>query len=152
MSNEINRILKLFTEMHHGYCWIGVNFKTALQGLNAEKAGSRNIENGNSIWMLVSHIIYWRTTVVNRLEGTLDTPPFRDFTLPEAFTDETWKQSLKDFESTYHLLIKTIKHFNEKKLQEPSPKNGQTYYDLIMGCLQHDAYHLGQIILLKKIV
>ncbi len=149
--NEINRIVKLFTDMHHGDCWVGVNFKTALQGLNAETAGKVNIENSNSIWMLIGHVIYWRTAVVNRLNGTLDAPTFHDFALPEAFTDENWKQLLKDFESTYHLLTNAIKHFNEKKLYDPSPVKEQTYYDLMMGCLQHDAYHLGQLMLLKKI-
>lgn len=149
--NELNRIVKLFTEMHHGDCWVGVNFKTALQGLNAEIAGKVNIENSNSIWMLTAHVIYWRTAVVNRLNGTLDAPPFHDFGLPEEFTDENWKQLLKDFELTYHQLINTIKHFNEKKLHEPSPVKEQTYFDLMLGCLQHDAYHLGQLMLLKKI-
>ena len=30
-------------------------------------------------------------------------------------------------------------------------KKEQTFYELIMGCLQHDAYHLGQLMLLKKV-
>ncbi|MES2431807.1 MAG: DinB family protein [Bacteroidota bacterium] len=150
--NEINRIVKLFTAMHHGDCWVGTNFKMAMSNINAEEAGRQIIPNVNSIWMLMHHVIYWRTVVVNRLTGTIDAPPFEDFHLPEEFSTENWKQLLKDFEQTYHLLTNAIKHFNEKKLHEPSPKPEQTYYDLVMGCLQHDAYHLGQIMLLKKLL
>ena len=46
--NELNRIVKLFTEMHHGDCWLGVNFKTARHGLQAEMTSKVTIENSNS--------------------------------------------------------------------------------------------------------
>lgn len=150
MSNELKRIVKLFTAMHHGDCWIGVNFKSALQGLTVSNAMKQSANNANNIWMLLAHIIYWRTIVINRLNGSLDLPPFSDFSLPETFNDETWKQLLKDFEITYHLLINTIAHFPERQLHEISPKKNQSYFEVILGCLQHDAYHLGQIMLLKK--
>jgi hypothetical protein len=150
MSNEINRILKLFADLQHGDCWVGINFKEALHGVDSMFA-QKNIYTGrNSIWQLVSHIIYWRTKVTNRIEGNNNPPPFIDFRLPEELNEENWKQTLLDFETTYHLLRHSIHNFHEEHLDKPSPKEGQTYYQLIMGCLQHDAYHLGQIVLLKK--
>jgi uncharacterized damage-inducible protein DinB len=150
MANEINHILKLFASLQHGDCWIGVNFKEALHGVDALKAGRLMSKDGNSIWMLVSHLIYWRTTVVNRLTGSDNPPPFKDFSLPAELNETNWKQALHDFEAAYHLLRNAIHHFNEDNLHKPSPRQGQTYYELIMGCLQHDAYHLGQVVLLKK--
>ena len=151
MPNEINRILKLFTDLQHGDSWLGENFKTALHGVDANLA-QKNIYTGrNSIWQLVSHIIYWRTKVTNRIEGNNNPPPFIDFRLPETLTEETWKQTLHDFEATYHLLRNAIHNFKSENLDKPSPKEGQTFYQLIMGCLQHDAYHLGQLVLLKKL-
>ena len=67
MANEINRILKLFADLQHGECWIGVNFKDALHDVTTNKALENRSGKTNSIWQLVSHIIYWRTTVVNRI-------------------------------------------------------------------------------------
>lgn len=150
MGNEINRITKQFTSLQHGDCWIGINFKEALQGVDARKAADKINEEGNSIWMLVSHIIYWRTTVINRLTGSTNPPPFADFLLPGEITETNWKQTLHDFEGVYHLLRSTIHNFKEEYLDKPSPKPEQTYYEMIEGCLQHDAYHLGQLVLLKK--
>jgi len=150
MANEINRILKLFADLQHGDCWIGLNFKEVLHGVNADKASQTLSKEGNSIWMLVSHLVYWRTTVVNRLTGSDNPPPFKDFSLPAVLDEANWKQALHDFEAAYHLLRNAIHHFNEENLYKPSPKKEQTYYDLIMGCLQHDAYHMGQIVVLKK--
>lgn len=150
MGNEINGITKQFTNLQHGDCWIGINFKEALHGVDAEKACFKINVEGNNIWMLVSHIIYWRNTVINRLTGSANPPPFADFLLPDELTEVNWKQTLHDFEAVYHLLRSTIHNFKEDNLHRPSPKQEQTYYELIMGCLQHDAYHLGQIVLLKS--
>ena len=151
MVNEINRILKLFADLQHGDCWIGNNFKETLHGVDYKKAMETISGKTNSIWQLVAHITYWRTSVVNRLTGTNNPPPFPDFLLPNEPNEENWKQALHDFEAAYHLLRNAINHFNVENLYKPSPKKDQTYYELIMGCLQHDAYHMGQMILLKKV-
>jgi uncharacterized damage-inducible protein DinB len=150
MPNEINRILKLFADLQHGDCWIGLNFKEVLHGVDAVKASKVIGEEGNSIWMLVSHLIYWRTTVVNRLTGSDNPPPFKDFSLPSELNEANWKQVLHDFEAAYHLLRNAIHRFNPENLYKESPRQGQTYYELVMGCLQHDAYHMGQMMVLKK--
>ena len=150
MANEINRILKLFADLEHGDCWIGNNFNETLHGIDCKKAMQSISGKTNSIWQLVAHITYWRTTVVNRLTGSVNPPPFPDFLLPNEPNEENWRQALHDFEAAYHLLRNAIHHFNEENLYKPSPKKEQSYYDLIMGCLQHDAYHLGQIMILKK--
>ncbi len=149
MRTETHRIAKSFADLQHGNCWIGTNFKDTLHGVNAEKAAMKLVKSNNSIWQLVSHIIYWRTTVVNRITGSLNPPPFSDFRLPETLDETSWKQTLLDFESSYHILRNAINEFTDEKLDMPSPKEDQTYYQLLQGCLQHDAYHLGQISFLK---
>src|ERR1700739_4339058 len=128
MQNEANRILKLFTDLQHGYCWIGTNFKETLHGINAVKASAKPYGDTNSIWEIISHLIYWRTEVKNRLNGNNNPPTFIDFRLPEQLTDETWKQTLRDFEATYHSLRSAIHSFKDENLDKPSPKEGQTYY------------------------
>ena len=152
MANEINRIVKLFADLQHGDCWIGNNFKEVLHGIDCKKAIENIFGKTNSIWQLVAHIIYWRTSVVNRLTGTNNPPPFLDFLLPDDPNEENWRQTLHDFEAAYHLLRNAIHNFHEENLHKPSPKKEQTFYELIMGCLQHDAYHLGQMMLLKKVL
>jgi len=150
MANDINRIVKLFADLQHGDCWIGNNFKEVLHGVDAGTAILTISGKTNSIWQLVAHITYWRTAVVNRLTGTDNPPPFLDFLLPGETNATTWNQALHDFEAAYHLLRNAIQHFNAENLDKPSPVAAQTFYELIMGCLQHDAYHLGQMMLVKK--
>lgn len=147
---EINRIAKLFADLQHGDCWIGINFKEALYGVDAALAVKTVSNHTNNIWQLVFHLTYWRTSVINRLNCSLTPPPFKDFALPDDLSEENWKQALLDFENCYHQLRSTILNFKAEKLDKPSPRPEQTYYQLMMGCLQHDAYHLGQIVLIKK--
>ncbi|NOT90665.1 DinB family protein [Ferruginibacter sp.] len=150
MAIEINRILKLFADLQHGDCWIGNNFKTTLHGVDAAMAAETIFENANSIWHLTTHIIYWRTTVANRLTGSENPPPFKDFVLPDALTDASWKQTLLDFEAAYHALRAAMLAIKDEQLDKPTVRKDQTYYQLLMGSLQHDAYHLGQMVLLKN--
>jgi uncharacterized damage-inducible protein DinB len=147
---EINRIAKLFASLQHGDCWIGTNFKEALHGVDAALAVKKMSSHSNSIWQLVFHLTYWRTSVINRLNGSLALPPFKDFALPDKLNEENWKLALHDFENTYHQLRTAILQFKEENLDKPSPRTEQTFYELMTGCLQHDAYHLGQIVLIKK--
>ena len=152
MAIEINRIVKLFEALQHGDCWIGNNFKETLHGVDAAMAADTISTGNNSIWQLTSHIVYWRTRVVNRLTGSDNPPPFKDFLLPGVLNEANWKQTLHDFEAAYHSLRTAILHLKDEQLDKPSPAAGQTFYELIMGCLQHDAYHLGQMMLLKKTI
>jgi len=150
MGIEINRILKQFADLQHGDCWIGANFKDTFHGIDAELAAKQAIKNSNTIWQITAHIIYWRTTVANRLAGNSNPPPFRDFLLPDELNDSNWKQTLHDFEAAYHLLRNAIHNIKQENLDKLTVRPPQTYYDLIIGCLQHDAYHLGQLRLLKN--
>src|SRR5579862_4229708 len=104
MPNEISRIQKLYTDLQHGESWIGNNFKETLYGIDAATAAKNNEGHTNNIWQLVSHLIYCRTEVTNRLAGNNNRPPFSDFPLPEEFNVETWKRTLLDFEAAYHTL------------------------------------------------
>ena len=151
MGNTINRILKQFAELQHGNHWTDSSFRQVLHGVS-HIAACKTIEGkSNNIWMLLAHIIYWRTSVVNRLTGSANPPPFADFYLPNELNEENWRQAQLDFEAAYHLLRNAIHHFNEENLDKPSIKISQTNFEMIIGCLQHDAYHLGQIMLLKKL-
>lgn len=148
--NESEKIAALFEAFYDGECWIGLNFKQAIKGVGVPLATKKKGETFNSIWQLVNHIIYWRKTVMIRMQGVLGNPPMPDFYQPETADQQAWKETLLHFEEVQKQLVKAIRSFPTADLDKASPMKGQTYYQLIIGCLQHDGYHMGQIILLKK--
>ena len=91
MANEINRILKLYTDIQHGDCWIGINYKEAFHGVDGLMAQKNISGNTNNIWQLTAHITYWRSRVVNRLTGSDNPPPFPDFLLPNELSEANWR-------------------------------------------------------------
>lgn len=150
MGIEINLMVKQFEALQHGDCWIGNNFKETLYGADAVTAVKTIMPTGNSFWQLTAHLVYWRTTVVNRLTGSSNPPPFKAFLLPEIFSEKNWKQSIDDVEAAYQALGNALHNIKDDKLGKATLNENQTYYQLITGCLQHDAYHLAQMMLLKK--
>jgi uncharacterized damage-inducible protein DinB len=148
--NESEKIAKLFEAFYDGECWVGINFQQAIKGIDETLAARKRDDAFNSIWQLVNHIIYWRKTVMIRLQGVLGNPPISDFYQPEKADMQSWKETLLHFEEVQNELVKTIRAFPPTQLDKASPKRAQTNYQLLIGCLQHDCYHMGQIILLKK--
>ncbi len=146
----ITAIITQFEKLQHGDCWTGLNFEDVLHNVDHTHAVRKPPRGGNSIWQLVNHLVYWRTVTIIRLSGSLDEPGFEDFSLPENTDKTAWRKSQADFEQVYHQLCKAILDFDIRQLHTPSPRPEQTYYDLLTGCLQHDTYHQGQIVLLKK--
>jgi len=147
---EIQKIGQLFADLQQGDCWVGLNMQQVLKDVTAEKAAIRLHEKGNCIWQLVNHLIYWRKTVMIRLQGRHAEPPMPDMYLPDELTEASWQTTLLHFEEVYRQLSELITAFDESLLDTASPIKGQTYYQLLLGCLQHDAYHMGQMVVLKK--
>ncbi len=151
-SQEMVHIVKLFTDLQHGDCWVGNQFRETLQGLTAAQAAALVTGAPNTLWQLVVHVMYWRSTVINRLNGNSNPPPFKDMFLPDDLSEASWRRTLLDFETIYHQLRSALLHFKASQLHQPSVVPDQTHYQLIMGCLQHDAYHLGQMKMLKDML
>jgi hypothetical protein len=72
-------------------------------------------------------------------------------------TPERWIEALERLELAHRLLVSAVKDFPEPRLFIPindarSREKGVavTYYELLHGSVQHDAYHAGQIAILKR--
>lgn len=63
---------------------------------------------------------------------------------------KAWKATLKRLEETQQQWIKFLKKFKQKDFDNIYSHNSLTYYEHIHGIMQHDAYHLGQVVLLAK--
>ena len=86
--------------------------------------------------------------------NVLDTPYFSYYTPGEA---NGYTGGLKYFFSpaSYDRLVAALRRLPEGRLDEPvsrtrDPGSGVTYYVTLHGVPQHDAYHLGQVSLLKR--
>ena len=143
-------MLALLDGLQNGNYWVGMNMDDILKSIEPAQALRKLDGNSNCIWQLVNHIIYWRSTVVLRLQGVKDPLPYPDFSLPGNKSAASWKQTMNELQQSYKTLRAAINDFPENRFMEIVPAQEYPFYELIHGVIQHDGYHLGQIVLLSK--
>lgn len=149
--SELKKIVSLFDELQYGECWIGTHFKKVLLGLDEKKALERLTPDGNNAWQLLNHVSYWRDTMMLRLSGRDAYPAYQDFLMPGKTDKDAWQLTLENFDKQFQTFRNTILSFDLALINKPSPRADRTYYELMIGCLQHDSYHLGQMQLLSNV-
>lgn len=148
---ETKRIVSLFEKLYHGEPWIDVSIQGTLSGLSSAQAFHRPFPNCNTIWEIVNHMIEWRANVLQRLRGKVIVTPSNNYISPITdHSEQAWNETLKRFESAQKDWLDYLNDVDEESFESIYSPNQMTYYEHIMGILQHDAYHLGQLVLLSK--
>jgi uncharacterized damage-inducible protein DinB len=140
--------------------WYGDAILQVLDGVTHEQAAARPIPNAHTIWELVLHLTSWVREVTRRLKhGDWREPADGDWPAAPDPTAANWRATLARLQESHQALAAALETFPESRLDEPlgTERNqamgtGQTYAQMLHGVLQHDAYHLGQIGLLKKAI
>lgn len=148
--SETERITKLFEDLYEGDPWIDVNIIGTLEEITAEQAARRVISECNSIWEILNHLIKWRLAVSQRIQGITVVGSDNNYFEPvKDISEASWKSTLVHLKDSQKHWIEVLRTFDESAL-DTTYQNGITYYEQIHGIIQHDAYHLGQIVMLAK--
>ncbi|MCS6991448.1 MAG: DinB family protein [Chitinophagales bacterium] len=149
---ESERISKLFADQWSGEPWLGVSWEKTLREITAKEASSRPFPGFNSIWEIVIHLLGMRQAVLRRLEGEpIETPDDNYFHAITDRSEAAWQQLITQMEQTTRRLQELLLREKSAALSRQSVQPPFTRYELLMGLLQHDAYHLGQIRLLHRL-
>ncbi len=153
MKNISNQIFKHFKQVFFGGNWTSVDFTAVLKDVDWVMATTK-VKDLNTIARLVFHVDYYIDVTIKVLEGgPLDAHDKFSFDCPEIKNQEDWdtlRNKLFHDATTYAALIE---HLPDSKLDEIFclEKYGN-YYRNIHGLIEHCHYHLGQIVLIKKLV
>jgi len=149
---EQQRIARLFSDLYNGNPWLDINIHDTLESIPAETAAKKLQPDANSIWEITNHLISWRENVLERVKGKVLITPNHNYFVPIADTSaQAWKNTLEGFKMTQQNWLSFLAGFDEKDFETIYPNNDHTYYEHIQGIIQHDAYHLGQIVMLRKL-
>lgn len=153
MNNEINRLQIRFQTIYNGHPWYGESVGKVLLEMTIKQAFFKP-SSAHSIAEILAHLISWRVFLQKRLAGDERFDVNRDTTFRwEAYGDspeQVWEKLLLEFDRNQKAVLELITRLQPEKLDEQVPGRTYTFRDLIEGVLQHDLYHLGQIVLLKK--
>lgn len=160
MSPESSRLVDQCKRAHDGDPWHGSPLKAHLDGVTAEQAARRPPGGAHSIWELVLHVTGWRNEVARRATGQPAGEP-ADGDWPDAGdpTAARWHAALAALDASHQHLVSVIARLPDATMLQPTndPRNrelgtGVSYYELLHGIVQHDAYHSGQIAIVKKVL
>ena len=134
--------------------WIAnTNFKEQVVSVSWEQA-IQKVGNLNTIALLTFHINYYVAGLLNVFNGgKLEIRDKYSFDLPEIKLERDWNKLVNDFLSNAELFANQVEQMDETMLDQPfvDEKYG-SYLRNIDGVIEHSYYHLGQIVLIKKLL
>lgn len=151
--NIPEQIAKHLRDVHFGGNWTAVNMKDTLDGVDWQMA-THKIEGLNTIAALVFHIHYYVETILKVYKGgPLDAHDKYSFDLPPVQSEEDWNKLVQTALYDAEELAMLLRKFPENRLGHnfADEKYG-TYFRNYCGLIEHTHYHLGQIVLIKKLL
>ncbi len=130
--------------------------RNAIEGLTGEQAAWKPEGTDNSIWECIAHLTYYNDAYLQRFKG-IDyeyTKAGNDetFEMPDAPTDADWQAEVDRFDAVMTEWRGLLIAADDEKLTSLVPnKDGAKWAELISLINTHNAYHGGQILLLRKL-
>lgn len=128
----------------------------AVRGVTAAQARWRPAPGRHNIWELMLHIAYWKYAVRRHLakEAAPRFPrsPANWPAMPVRPDQAAWEADKRLLAEEHQKFVRSVAQFPARLLnRRPVGNRKWTYGEMIAGMLAHDAYHTGQIQLLKRI-
>ena len=133
--------------------WHGPSLAALLADVTADEAARRPIAGAHSIVEIVLHVAAWAEEVGARLAGGgPGDPAAGDWPSPCP-----WDEAHARLAAVHAGLLRRVAAFPEERLgerfggaREPALGTGVTFAEMMIGVAEHNAYHGGQIALLKR--
>jgi uncharacterized damage-inducible protein DinB len=132
-----------------------VGFDKAVAGIPADKRGARPAGFQHSLWQQIEHIRLAQEDILDfcvnaRYEHTKKWPDDYWPAVPEPPGSKAWDESLAAFARDREALQRVARETPDLTATVPTGKSAQTYLRAILLVIDHSAYHVGQIVDLRR--
>jgi hypothetical protein len=137
-----SNLLEQLHTTHDQKDWF-VPIDVAVDGLTAEQATWKDGSGNHSVGQLTYHLLFWNQRELDKFKGE----PEKKFSgnNDETFNDfdtKKWNDTVKQLNQVMSDLEKFVETADEQKLQKFAPE--------IARIGTHNAYHVGQIVFVRK--
>ncbi len=131
----------------------GVNLRDTLADVTVDMA-TASVGDHNTIAALVFHMQYYTGGIMEVLRGgELTIRDKYSFDAPTISTKEEWRAYVDGVLAQADAFATAIEAWPEERWGETFVKTGYgSYYDNVTGNLEHQHYHLGQVVVVKKLL
>jgi hypothetical protein len=149
---ESERIRDLLDGVYRGPTWYGPTIQQNLEGIDSTYALQHPIPAAHSIWDIVRHVTAWINVVITVLDGAeyAVLPAEQDWSETAEPNEAAWQSAIAILESMHSALYDAVGEFPEARLEEMVPGQEFNYRFMLLGLVEHNVYHNGQIGILRK--
>jgi len=135
-----------------GPMWHGPSLADLLGDVTHTDAAARPVRTGHSIWELVLHLAAWTEIVRTRLAPTEPAPPTPEMDWPPVrdTSAEAWRAAVQSLKDAHRDLAADVAELSDEALKARVAGKDHPVTVMIHGIIEHDAYHGGQIAVLKR--
>ena len=154
MNSQSSQLANRFREVILNGKWVAnTNFKEQVSNVTLDDA-TKKIGSLNTIALLTFHIHYYVAGVLKVLEGgSLEISDKFSFDIKPNFSKDDWELLKSNLWNDAERFATLVEQIPDSKLNDVfvDAKYG-TYRRNIDGMIEHCYYHLGQIVLIKKLL
>ncbi len=130
-------------------------FANALDGISADQLKNRPTNKENHLLWIAGHLAHTRSMIAQTLGATIESPLEIFNEALNADTDYPGLDEIMDFykKATHEIIIRIPEASAEMLASDPPfplPISDQSIYGMLTFLAQHEAYHVGQMGLLRK--
>ncbi len=149
---ESKTLLDQLERSFRGGAWHGPALTEVLHDVDPSLARQSPPGGGHTIFEMVSHIAFSMTSACARIAGEPEDNPDDDWKPQDDGSPDAWIAALAALEQSYRQLHASVSELNGDALDQPVSHADPTVRGLLMGILQHNAYHAGQIMQIVKLM
>jgi len=148
---EVERLLDQLSRAIDEEAWHGPSLLPLLAPISAEHATRRPLPNRHTIWELTTHLTAWTTIARRVIQGEqFEITPEMDWPEIPDTSESGWRATVDAFRTAWHGLQDVVKGLDDQALRKRPPGGPRfTVYAIVIGVVQHVAYHAGQIAILS---
>lgn len=150
---ELEHIVDQIERSFHGRAWHGPSVLEALEGVDAELATKKLHPELHSIWELAVHLLVTIDVLRGRIAGTVgDVDEAAYWRSIDETSPAAWDEACQLLEVQHQALVEEIRRFDSAQLDQPLFSIGSPAFNNFLGQAQHNSYHAGQIMIMKRLL
>jgi len=132
-----------------------VGFDKAVDGIPSDKRGARATVFEHSLWQLVEHMRIAQEDILDfcvnaHYEHSREWPDDYWPKQPAPPTDQAWSDSIASYKRSREALKQLARDVDDLTATVPKGKATQTYLRAILLVIDHTAYHVGQLVDVRR--
>ena len=149
--NEVERIASQVDRAYLDGAWVTVSVRDLFRSLSVSEAAARPVSGAHSAWEIALHLAFWHDAVRRRLAGeVVDYGLDEDWPAAGEPTETSWQRTLDELDRSHRELVHSVRALKPEALDKLVQGRSFTIYFMLHGVPQHDLYHGGQVMMLKK--